>query len=105
MTKFSFFLCRLMSARSPAVGGASASKSAPPAQKKVTAGAEKKVVTKAPGSRVRLLEIDPNAGPLDVAQRVTLLGENIDPSRVKAKFGAQAAVFLQASNTVSFCPV
>ena len=49
---------------------------------------------------VKLYELDPNSGPVDVPQKIVLFGEGIDPSRVKAKFGTQPSVFLKALTTV-----
>lgn len=50
---------------------------------------------------VRLDEIDPNSGPLDVPQKVILYGQGIDTSRMKVKFGSQPAVFLQSVATAA----
>lgn len=49
---------------------------------------------------VRLYEIDPNSGPVDTPHKVFLYGKNIDPTRVKIKFGAAPSVFLTEVPTV-----
>lgn len=71
-----------------------------PKTKAGTTTTTKKQPTKPTQSIVRLFEVDPNSGPIDTPHKVFLYGKNIDPSRVKAKFGAAPSVFLTEIPTV-----
>ena len=68
-------------------------------------GAVSDKASAAQSKAVKLYEIDPNSGPVDVPHKVCLYGQNIDPTRVKAKFGAAPSVFLQQVATVRKIPL